>query len=236
MKRVISLVGCLIIGYLLAIYTYPALTKPRLLNPFSSNTPQTLFQEEEEKPQHIVDIPAKYFDPEIAREFDDMIMLSGIEVVYPPVAIESPADIEVIDREFNFEDEWIGKSPFDVHVDIDEDGYEEHSFEYGEPVDVDNDGEKEKILYAWVASNHPPHKVYIIKNGRIIYHTKDRGRASISLSESESHSGFYIWEATGETTPLFGVGAYKLTRFIYEDGKFIPVWYQNIFDLQTTQP
>ena len=33
---------------------------------------------------------------------------------------------------------------------------------------------------------------------------------------------------------VFGVGGGKTTRYIYDQGKFIPVWYREFFDLQTT--
>lgn len=251
-KYIVGLIFCFGIGYLLAAFTRPVIISPIL----STSIIKSLFfqkedrqnsqtkisditqENEDQQPQHIVDIPAKYFDPREKIKFDDVIMLGGIKVVYPPVALKTPTDIELTNKEFKLTDELIqqaaGLSPNDW-IDIDNDGIKEHDFEYSEPIDVDNDGKKEEILYAWTASNHPPHKVYVIKDEKIIYHSKGRGRANISLSESESHNGFYIWETTGET-PLFGVGAYKLTRFIYEDGKFIPVWYQKTFDLQTTKP
>jgi len=236
-KYIISLIFCFCIGYIIAIYTYPTFLKTRPPIPMP-----TLNQNSSQKTEYIVDIPAKYFDPD--KVYDEtqapipgniFILGGNLEITKPPVAIDCPTNIEVVDEEFKFGHLPITKIPFmsDFEADIDNDGEVESNLAYGDQlIDVDNDGKKEQILYSSVGGTHQPHKVIIIKKGRVIYKSEDL--LSIFLLESKSHNGFYL-------ANIFDIGAFpitgghKLTRFIFENGKFIPVWYRESFDLQTTK-
>jgi len=233
-KYIAGIIFCLCVGYLLAIFTHPMISPAAKVK----STPMPS-RYDEEKPSYIVDIPAKYFDPdEIHDGYPGTTILLGgnLEITNPPVAINRPTDIDVIDEEFTLGEPstYLDNSSFDP-VDMDNDGKEkEYYLRYGKSMDVNDDGEKEKVLYGSVAMTHRPHKAIIIdENGRIIYKSEEHG--SISLFESKSHNGFYLIET-------FDIGAFpmsggrRITRFIHEDGKFIPVWYREIFDLQTTEP
>lgn len=100
--------------------------------------------------------------------------------------------------------------------------------------DVDRDGEKEQIvLTANEGGNHPYHSGYILKNGQIILHIPLNNG---TIEPSTDGNGFYA-----KTVPLedkfLKLGAccsagYRIYRVIFEQGKFKPVWEQNVFYLR----
>lgn len=191
-----------------------------------------------QRPDYVVDIPVQYFDTDNIFKYGDTAVLTSnmLDVSHAPVAIPKPDKFDVIDEEYNPKEKVLIEPDFGPSImskDIDNDGDFENNIEFGESVDVDNDGRKEKIFYGSIAMNHGAAKVVIIKDGRIIYKSKER--AGMILVESESHNGFYISE-TIESGSLFGIGAGRITRFISENGAFYPVWYKDSFQLQTTKP
>jgi len=165
--------------------------------------------------QHIVDIPTAYFDPDEVFEYGDTNTLKGIEVNLPPVAINIPAeDIQLYNDELD-------SLKTDEHTGI----YRDNQ------MDVDGDGAKETVSsIEGLAVSHGATEKIITKNRKIIYRT---GIIAGNIKPTASGNGFYIYEMIYSGT-LFGVGGARTTRYIYENGKFIPVWYQDHFDLQTT--
>ena len=97
---------------------------------------------------------------------------------------------------------------------------------WGDPLDVDTDGIKEQVFYYSTAMNHTPQVVSIVKNGRIIFRAEG---PSIKLTPTSTHNGFYIEEYNWNDVPTANT---KTTRYIYKDGKFIPVWYRNTYVLE----
>jgi len=177
---------------------------------------------------HIVDIPARYFDPDEIFEYGNTSTLLGVDVNLPPVAIEiSAKGVQLFDEELDLR--VVNPSSF---TDINKDGYHERDYHYGDPIDVDNDGIKEDVISVeTVVMNHGAADLIIVKNNRIIFKS---GIVAGNIKPSKSNNGFYLNEMIDSGT-LLGVGGGRTTRYIYEQGKFIPVWYQNHFDLQTTK-
>lgn len=84
--------------------------------------------------------------------------------------------------------------------------------------DVDEDSSPEKILTADIAMNHTPHILRIIKDGYVIFKAKG---ANIGAEEVADHNGFILKETMDWINDIR-----KQTRYIHENGRFIPVWYQ----------
>ena len=239
LKYIISLLLCISFGYVLSIYTYPRFTNPKpadsKIEPLLNKKETVVEQDENEKRQYIVDIPAKYFDHYKTFEYGDTTVLLGVDVILPPVAINEPVEsIKTIDEFFSTEVK--GKfqqdlGPDKILTDVNNDGINEMNFKYMDPIDVDNDGIKEKIVFVSTSMNHSGGEILVVKKDRIIF--KSGSGANKGIAESKSNNGFYISEAINAGT-LFGVGGGRTTRYIYDQGKFIPVWYREFFDLQTT--
>jgi hypothetical protein len=238
MKRVTYIVGlilCFFIGYIFAVYTYP---KPFKFNPSTTVIPPITNPAKDNKPnlEHVVDIPLKYFDPESIFKYGNTTVLFSemLDVSLAPVTIPKPAEIKVINEEYNPKEKVLTEPDFGPKIygkDIDNDGDFENNIKDGASIDVDNDGKKERTVYGSIAMNHGSAKVVIVKNGRIIFRSDEK--AGFQLIESKSHNGFYITE-TIESGSLFGVGGARITRYIFENGGFFPVWYKDTFELQTT--
>ena len=96
--------------------------------------------------------------------------------------------------------------------------------------DVTNDGMPEKIL--WVSDaggNHPPHRFQIVQNERIIF---EAGVSALvrDLDPHPTQNGFILkWldekhhEGRGLCCPI----GYTATRFVFDDGEFVPVYEQD---------
>ncbi len=101
--------------------------------------------------------------------------------------------------------------------------------------DVDDDGVDEMILaVCGDGGNHCPHKVIIIKGDKIIFSTKAGGTGPRIVTSGTSN-GFYLQWAPWQPGDggIWDVGlcclpGYMKTRFVYEDGKFIPVYEQEV--------
>lgn len=87
--------------------------------------------------------------------------------------------------------------------------------------DVTSDGKKETIINANIAMNRSPHIATIVKDGNIIF---EASGANIWIEEVINGNNGFILSETVE----FGWYPYKkeLTRYIYKDNSFIPVWKQ----------
>ena len=84
--------------------------------------------------------------------------------------------------------------------------------------DVDADGLPEKILTAKVAMNHTPHVVKIVKDGFVIFQYEGAG---VNAQQVEGNNGFILMETLDWDKDIR-----KRTRLNFENGKFIPVWYE----------
>ncbi len=100
-----------------------------------------------------------------------------------------------------------------------------------EKFDVDMDGKSEIIVSAGsLGENHFPDRIIIIKNNKIIFAVSP-GMPNLRIERSETGNGFYIrWVPSegkwgrGLCCPL----GYMRTRFVYENGKFKPVYEQEV--------
>lgn len=81
----------------------------------------------------------------------------------------------------------------------------------GEPVDVDNDGKKEKAYYYSTAMTQSPHIAQIVKDNKVIFELE---APRINISEVPDGNGFYLGQYAGLQGTL-------LARYRFEDGKFI---------------
>ena len=96
--------------------------------------------------------------------------------------------------------------------------------------DVTNDGIPEKILgVSDVGDNHPPHWYHIVQNERIIF---EAGVSTLvrELDPHPTRNGFILeWvdekhlEGRGLCCPI----GYTATRFVFDDGGFVPVYEQD---------
>lgn len=100
--------------------------------------------------------------------------------------------------------------------------------------DVDMDGKEETIItLCTYGANGCPHKFIIIKDNSIIFSVEVEGR-HLNLISSETGSGFYVhWipkekEGTKWENSYCCPPGYMKTRFVFEKGKFIPVYEQEV--------
>lgn len=108
--------------------------------------------------------------------------------------------------------------------------------------DVDSDGELETIVSICSAfGNHCPHKIMVVKNDTVIF-SFSAGLTGRNLIKSETGNGFYVhWvpldEGTKWDTGLCCPPGYISTRFVYEKGKFKPVYEQEVlyFEVKNTE-
>lgn len=111
-----------------------------------------------------------------------------------------------------------------------------------EKFDVDGDGKPETVVYiCGTGGNHCPHEIIIIKDNTIIFSVSE-GLTGLDLVKSETGNGFYVhWvpleDGTKWDTGLCCPPGYVSTRFVYENGKFKPVYEQEIlyFEVKNTE-
>lgn len=84
--------------------------------------------------------------------------------------------------------------------------------------DMDQDGKPERILTANTAMNHTPHVLRIVKDTFVIFKYEGAG---VYAEQAENNDGFILME-----TIDWNKNIKRQTRYDYEGGKFIPVWYQ----------
>ena len=95
LKYTFCLLFFFILGYILSIYTYPKFINPKLSDLKTEKKTQNeteADQNENEKLQYVVDIPAKYFDPNEFFEYGNTTVLLGVDVILPPVAINESVE------------------------------------------------------------------------------------------------------------------------------------------------
>jgi len=89
-----------------------------------------------------------------------------------------------------------------------------------ENFDVDKDGIDEKIIsICGLWGNGCPHRILVVKNNQIVFSTN-----GLSVLKTESNNGFTIvWQK--EYKDPYGE---MRTRFVFDDGKFIPIYEQEV--------
>ncbi|MBU6427112.1 hypothetical protein KGQ27_02620 [Patescibacteria group bacterium] len=101
--------------------------------------------------------------------------------------------------------------------------------------DVDGDGKKEVILFlCGLFGNHCPHEAKIIKNNKEIFSTNNL----MNIIETKTHNGFLLdWVPDtyepGKANCCIGN---TRTRFVYKNGKFVPVLEQDIRYFNINRP
>jgi len=101
-----------------------------------------------------------------------------------------------------------------------------------EEADVNSDEQKEKIVYLTEDTDGFDHRILIINNQKIIFSVNGDRDTIPKITFSETKNGFYIewvnpskhYKDTGYCCPK----GYMKTRFAFEDGKFVPVYEQEI--------
>lgn len=180
------------------------------------SSPSPALEEAKLREKYIINIPAKYFDIE-PFHYGDTYTLTGIFSSESIEAIPSDPNIKAVNEEIPVNNcGGLGECP---------------KYTYTTPIDVDNDAQKEKILRISRGVNHGVEDLYIVKNNRVIFKVQDR---PVQIDASTSNDGFYLtyyWN-----TFLGMIGNVTKVRYIHDNGKFIPVWQQISYELQTTQP
>lgn len=108
--------------------------------------------------------------------------------------------------------------------------------------DVDNDGQVEKIVsLCGVWGNHCPHEILIIKGDKIIF-SAYVGLVGLGLENTNTKNGFYLkWVPSSKAGSIWDTGlccspGYMKTRFVFEKGKFKPVYEQKILYVEVRDP
>jgi len=158
-------------------------------------------------------IPLKYFDFE-ANHFNGGHVYLGAPLISGlPVTIENPDLSESINKPFAEIDANLGS----------------YRAKFIDPADVDADGILEKIYHIPVAMNHGAAMIQIIKNNQVIFESRDT--ANRWFEKTVSGDGFYLLEGLQDEDGAWNVGN-RRTRYVYKDGKFIPVWHQDEYKLK----
>ena len=126
------------------------------------------------------------------------------------IPIETQTKIEAVNETFNPDQPPEGQK-FYKHS-TNEDVWTEASF------DVDQDSIPERILTANTAMNHTPHVLRIVKDSFVVFKYEGAG---VYAEQAENNDGFILME-----TIDWNKNIKRQTRYDYEAGKFIPVWYQ----------
>lgn len=100
-------------------------------------------------------------------------------------------------------------------------------------IDIDMDGEKEKIismrgLWGYIIDTY---KIIIVKNDEIIFSIYADRRSLSSLEEVKENNGFYLeWLTANQRchSSCISPQGYTKTRFIYKDTRFIPIYEEEI--------
>lgn len=89
--------------------------------------------------------------------------------------------------------------------------------------DVDKDGKSEKILVADTQIDHGGNWLEIVKDNNIIFETRG---VNLKASSTPDNNGFYLTETKDLWDGNFSTITRK-TRYIFDSGRFIPIWYQD---------
>lgn len=100
--------------------------------------------------------------------------------------------------------------------------------EYSDSFDVDGDGVKEKILgLNFIGrADGGSFSAAIVKNGKIIFSVNED---KSFIVPADTTNGFYVeWRDPKDDSALCCQTGYIRTRFVYEDGKFKPIYEQEV--------
>ena len=104
----------------------------------------------------------------------------------------------------------------------------DYSIESSDQFDVDSDGKKELIItYNFMGrANAGSYSADIIKGNKIIFSVNEDNSSIVS---AETSNGFYVeWRSTKQWAPRCCEPGYTRTRFIFKDGKFVPLYEQEV--------
>lgn len=185
------------------------------------------------------DVPANYFDTTSKSDLEEGILISDTRFTVstaPKLTNIDPSTIGLVDRKLPFKVSLLkqtikGKplgAGWDDTYDLMGDGRKEFDIRVVEETDVNGDGEKEMVVRSAISYSHAPGIGYIItQEGRIIFSSESF--PNFSIWAAKDGNGFYTAEKL-TTVGLFGVGGFRRTRYLHQDGKFIPVWTQDEYD------
>lgn len=213
--------------------------QPQLVNP-----PETVQKERPTQPKpYFTNVPVNYFDTKSVMDFNDEgIMISDDRFTVktaPELTNVDPSTIETINRELPFplsllrgtlKGKSLGEGGWeDKKYDLNGDGDErEFNIRIVKETDVDGDGKKEMIVYASTNYQHGAGMGAIVNQlGKVTFLSEDL--PNFSIFSSQDNNGFYTAEKL-TTVGLYGVGGFRVTRYMHQDSKFIPVWTQDEFD------
>jgi len=200
------------IGIGLAISRLKLPTKLIQIKPSPTPTEGQMFLDVMKK--YTVKIPAKYFDGNTDNIYENNnTIIKGFFIDDPPLAIPIDNSLQAISEEFD--PKTICGKDFICKI------------TYGATLDVDNDNKKEQIVSIFRGVNHGVDDKYILKDGKVIFKSLYSPQGIV---ESESHNGFYLTHYLD--TFLATPGTRTKIRYIYDQGKFIPVWQQKSTELQ----
>ena len=167
------------------------------------NFPQSTIPTEEQCPYYVN-----------AKDFpgDSIPYANAVNVVYPPKPIISTNPVEKIHEKFNPKNSY--DETRDLYVLRGQKAWQEYL------LDVDADGKKERILSGNVAMNHTPHIALVVKDGYVIFRANG---AQTYITGTGRNNGFLLHETIDWNT-----GEEIVTRYLYQDGKFVPAWDQKI--------
>lgn len=97
-----------------------------------------------------------------------------------------------------------------------------------EKFDVDDDGVLETIVtYNFVGSaDAGSYRSDIIKGNNIIFSVQED---NASIIQADTSNGFYVeWKSADDPTPRCCPNGFKRARFIFKDGKFTPIYEQEV--------
>lgn len=160
--------------------------------------------------------PANTCPYKVSADFSKEYLTNEVDISYPPELIIPTPEVLVINKEFKPYEPPKGRSFYTIPAN----SYP--WFTIGN-FDVDKDGKKEKIVAADTAMNRTPHLLKIIKNNKVIFEAEG---TSISAGEASDHNGFFLYQ-----TIDWNNGEYRRTKYVYDNGKFIPVWNQTRCDV-----
>lgn len=143
---------------------------------------------------------------------DSIPYANSVNVVYPPKPITPTGPVEIIHEKFDPKNSYVEGR--DLYVLLGQKPWQEYA------LDVDADGKKERILSADIAMNHTPHVALVVKDGYVIF--KANG-AQTYITEVDKYNGFMLHETIDWLS-----GEEIVTRYLHQDGKFIPAWSQKI--------
>ncbi len=100
--------------------------------------------------------------------------------------------------------------------------------EFSDSFDVDNDGVKEKILglNSIGRADGGSYNAAIVKNGKVIFTVTEN---KSFIVPADTTDGFYVeWKNPSDDSALCCQTGYIRTRFVYDDGEFVPVYEQEV--------